>query len=107
VSKKEVAEEHAETPEAGSAMKVNWEAANMTTSYANVVNANSTREEVSVFFGTNQSWNGAATKELTVELDNRIVLNPYAAKRLSILLSRVVGDYEGKFGEMNLGATKD
>lgn len=106
MSKKNVAEEHAETQQSAGGMKVNWDAANMTTSYANVVNANSTREEVSVFFGTNQSWNGTDAKELTVELDNRIVLNPYAAKRLSILISRVVADYESKHGEMKLGTTQ-
>jgi uncharacterized protein DUF3467 len=87
-------------------VKVNWDASKMTTSYANVVNANSTREEVSVFFGTNQSWGGAEAKQLTVELENRIVLNPYAAKRLSILLSRVVAEYEKRHGEMNLGGAE-
>jgi hypothetical protein len=87
-------------------LKVNWDASKMKTSYANVVNANSTREEVSVFFGTNQSWGGADAKQLTVELENRIVLNPYAAKRLSILLSRVVDEYENRHGEMNLGTAQ-
>lgn len=103
MSKENAAEEHAEVQQDVGGLKVNWDASNMSTSYANVVNANSTREEVSVFFGTNQSWNSTDTKELTVELDNRIVLNPYAAKRLSILLSRVVADYESKHGEMKLG----
>ena len=99
-----MAEEQEATVEGKSGeLKVNWDASGMKTSYANVVNANSTREEVSVFFGTNQTWNGSAEGELTVELENRIVLNPYAAKRLSILLSRVVADYEKRHGEMDLG----
>ncbi|MEH6588206.1 MAG: DUF3467 domain-containing protein [Halioglobus sp.] len=104
MSKDKPAEE--KSPAEASGLKVNWDASNMSTSYANVVNSNSTREEVSVFFGTNQTWNGTDSKELTVELDNRIVLNPYAAKRLSILLARVVADYESKHGEMNLGAAQ-
>ena len=95
-----------ETDQKASELKVEWDASKMKTSYANVVNANSTREEVSVFFGTNQSWGGADTSQLTVELENRIVLNPYAAKRLSILLARVVADYENRHGEMNLGTAK-
>lgn len=95
--------EEAGAASASGAVKVNWDASSMSTSYANVVNANSTREEVSVFFGTNQSWGGPESNELTVELDNRIVLNPYAAKRLAILLNRVVAEYENKFGEMKLG----
>ncbi|MEP5566517.1 MAG: DUF3467 domain-containing protein [Halioglobus sp.] len=105
MSKDKQAEE--KSPAEASGLKVNWDSSSMSTSYANVVNANSTREEVSVFFGTNQSLSGAESKELTVELDNRIVLNPYAAKRLSILLGRVVADYENKFGELNLGAAQE
>ncbi len=105
MAKENSAEDHAEVEENAGAVKVNWDASSMQTSYANVVNANSTREEVSVFFGTNQSWNSNESKELTVELANRIVLNPYAAKRLTILLSRVVADYEKKYGEMKLGAS--
>ena len=54
MSKENAAEEHAETQQSAGGMKVNWDASNMTTSYANVVNDNSTREEVFVFFGTMQ-----------------------------------------------------
>ncbi len=107
MSKKAVENKKTEAADQKAAeLKVNWDVSKMKTSYANVVNANSTREEVSVFFGTNQSWGGADTKQLTVELENRIVLNPYAAKRLSILLSRVVAEYENRHGELNLGAAQ-
>ena len=58
-------------------------------SYANVVNAASTREEVALFFGTNQTWNLAKEREVTVQLTNRIILNPYAAKRLNSMLRRL------------------
>ena len=37
-------------------LKLNWDDSKMQTTYANVVNASSTREEVSIFFGTNQTW---------------------------------------------------
>jgi hypothetical protein len=36
--------------------------------------------------GTNQTWNFREQKEVTVELTDRIVLNPFAAKRLLLLL---------------------
>jgi hypothetical protein len=82
--------------------QIKWNDSKMTTTYSNAVNASSTREEVSVFFGTNQSWNGGQGSTLNIELSNRIVLNPYAAKRLSLLLSGVVGEYEKRFGELKL-----
>ena len=80
--------------------KLNWDDSKMQTSYANVVNATSTREEVSVFFGTNQTWNIKEDKDVTVELTNRIVLNPYAAKRMLVLLASVVTEYEKRFGAL-------
>ena len=80
--------------------KLNWDDSKMQTSYANVVNATSTREEVSLFFGTNQTWNIKEDKDVTVELDNRIVLNPYAAKRMLVLLAGVVTEYEKRFGAL-------
>ena len=85
-------------------LQVRWDDANMTTSYANVVNVASTREEVTLFFGTNQTWNVVDTRELTVQLSNRVVLNPYAAKRLWTLLGNVLTEYEKRFGSLNIEA---
>ncbi len=81
---------------------VTWDDKKMVTTYANVVNMSSTREEVSLFFGTNQTWNFQEQQSLTVELTNRIVLNPFAAKRLLILLNRIVGEYEKRFGAVQI-----
>jgi hypothetical protein len=85
----------------GSEIKINWDAAQMKTSYANVCNVSSTREEVTLLFGTNQTWQ-TGQKELTINLTDRIILNAYAAKRLSLLLSNIVKEYETRFGELNL-----
>lgn len=85
--------------------KVNWDDSNMDTSYANVVNAASTREEVILLFGTNQSWKGVED-EVDVHLSNRIILNPYAAKRLAILLGGVVSQYEKRFGTLGVDVKK-
>jgi hypothetical protein len=38
------------------APKVNWDDSDMRSSYANVCNVSSTREEVVILFGTNQAW---------------------------------------------------
>jgi|GEM_PF-336988 len=81
--------------------KVNWDDSQMKTTYANVCNASSTREEVTLLFGTNQSWY-SGNKEVTVKLSDRIILSPYAAKRLVILLTSVVGEYEKRFGELKI-----
>ncbi len=82
--------------------KVKWDDSNMKTSYANVVNAASTREEVTMFFGTNQTWNVADAKELVVQLSDRIVLSPFAAKRLYVLLGTVLKEYESRYGSLDL-----
>jgi hypothetical protein len=81
---------------------VNWDDSAMTTSYANVVNASSTREEVMLFFGTNLTWNPGDAKEFNVRLSDRIVLNPYAAKRLWLLLGALLTEYEARFGALNM-----
>ncbi len=82
-------------------MKVRWDQSKMKSAYANVCNVASTREEVTLLFGTNQTWN-SGQKELTIELSDRLILNPYAAKRLSILLNNVIQQYESRFGELNI-----
>jgi hypothetical protein len=81
---------------------VDWDDSQMRSTYANVVNASSTREEVTLFFGTNQTWNPTASKTFHVSLTDRIVLNPHAAKRLWILLGAILGEYESRFGKLNV-----
>jgi hypothetical protein len=86
---------------------VNWDDSSLRTSYANVVNASSTREEVTLFFGTNLTWNPGEAREFKVRLNDRIVLSPYAAKRLWILIGALLKEYETRFGPLNMdiGAT--
>lgn len=80
---------------------IRWEGGNMRSTYANVCNVSSSREEVTLLFGTNQNWH-AGQKELTVDLSDRMTLNPYAAKRLAILLSNTMAEYEKRFGSLEL-----
>lgn len=81
---------------------VDWDDSEMSSSYANVVNASSTREEVTLFFGTNQTWNPSAERKFKVKLQDRIVLNPHAAKRLWILLGAILTQYEKRFGPVSI-----
>lgn len=83
--------------------KIRWDDTNMRSTYANVCNVASTREEVTLLFGTNQAWH-TGQKEMTIQLSDRVVLNPYAAKRLLLLLQNVVGAYEKRFGELKVEA---
>lgn len=96
--KEPATKEQAATP---TAPKVNWDASAMSTSYANVVNASSTREEVTLLFGTNVILY-TGQNEFTVKLSDRIILNPFAAKRLMLLLNNVMGEYEKRFGALHL-----
>ena len=78
---------------------VQFDASNLQSSYANVCNVSSTREEVVLAFGVNNLW-GRGQANMQVQMTNRIVLNPYAAKRLAIVLNRVVAEYESRFGAL-------
>ena len=82
-------------------LKIRWDSANMRSIYANVCNVAATREEIVLFFGMNQSWD-ASQKEMTVQVSDRIVLSPFVAKRLAILLQNVIRNYETKFGALDL-----
>jgi hypothetical protein len=82
-------------------MRIKWDDANMKSSYANVCNVTSTREEVVMLFGVNQAWN-RGQKEVTIQLTDRIIVSPYAAKRLALLLDGVVKEYEKRFGVLNV-----
>ena len=82
--------------------RVEWDDAKMATTYANVANAASTREEVALLFGTNTSWNVSGDRPVKIELTNRIILSPFAAKRFMLLLSGVIDEYESRFGKLDV-----
>ena len=83
--------------------RIKWDDTGMKSSYANVCNVTSTREEVVMLFGINQAWN-RGQKEVTIQLTDRIIISPYAAKRLATLLDGVVKEYEKRFGALNVEA---
>ena len=88
---------------AGDPQTVVWDDTRMNTSYSNVCNVLGSREEITLLFGANQAWH-SGQKEVKVMLSDRIVLNPYAAKRLRVLLERVLKEYETRYGELKLEA---
>src|SRR5262245_54819420 len=82
-------------------VSVRWDDSNMRSLYANVCNVTGTREEIVLLFGVNQAWQ-SGVKELTVQLQDRIILNPHAAKRLSLLLGRLLEAYESRYGTLQI-----
>jgi hypothetical protein len=89
-------------PEAPRPGGVQWNDKNMATHFANVVNVQSTREQVELFFGTNQTWNVSEGSAVAVDLSNRIILTPFGAKRLLAILSGVLREYETRHGTLEV-----
>jgi hypothetical protein len=83
--------------------KIVMDDSNMRSVYANVTNVTGGREELIILFGMNQAWQ-PGQKEVKVQLTDRVVLSPFAAKRLSVLLSNTVSEYEKRFGVLDIGA---
>ena len=91
-----------ETPKVPSGPMVRFDDSNITNAYANVCNVSSSREEVVLVFGMNNAWERDAS-EVRVKLNSRVILSPFAAKRLAMLLDSVIKQYETRFGTMDVG----
>jgi hypothetical protein len=81
---------------------VRFDDSEVTNTYANVCNVSSSREEVVLVFGLNNAWERDVS-EVRVKLNSRVILSAFAAKRLLLLLNRVVQQYEARFGAMDVG----
>jgi hypothetical protein len=88
--------------QAGGQPKIVWDDSKMRSVYCNVSNVAGGREEIVLLFGMNQAWH-SGQKEIKVDLSDRVVLSPFAAKRLSILLNNVLADYEKRYGVLDVG----
>ena len=81
----------------------------MTTCYANAFRTNGTAEEVLLDFGLNLV-NPPAKKdeqpEIIFQVNDRVILNYYSAKRLAITLSQLIRRHEDQFGELELDVAK-
>ena len=82
---------------------------NMQTTYANAFRANGTAEEVMLDFGLNvlnpaQQQEGQA--EIIFQVNQRVIMNYYSAKRLAITLGQLIRRHEQQFGELELDVAK-
>jgi hypothetical protein len=84
---------------AADAQRMRLDTSDLKSSYCNVCNASSTREEVVLNFGVNQGWD-LNQSDVDVKLLHRIILSPFAAKRLHEMLAKLMTDYETRHGEL-------
>ena len=91
----------ADAPLAAQQVTIRWDDSSMRSVYSNVCNVAGTREEIVLLFGMNQAWH-SGQKEVTIQLADRIVMSPFVAKRLAILLNNVMKDYEAKYGTLEV-----
>jgi hypothetical protein len=82
-------------------VRIVWDDTAMRSVYANAANVAGGQEEIVLLFGLNQSWH-SGQKDIKVTLSDRVIMNPHAAKRLSVLLSNVLQNYEKQFGKLEM-----
>lgn len=80
--------------------RIIWDDSHIRSVYADVANVGSTREEISLLFGSSQAGQREGN-QVTVKLTDRITLSPFAAKRFAIQLNNAIRDYESKFGYLD------
>jgi hypothetical protein len=83
----------------GAQPKILWDDSNIFSVSADVAHVTGNREEFMLLFGERQA-EPAGQEELKVDLKERVVMSPLAAKRLAIMLQRRIRDYESKYGPL-------
>jgi len=81
----------------------------MRTNYANAFRASETAEEVMVDFGVNLVRPASQQQdqpEIVFQATERIIMNYYSAKRLTITLGQLIRRFEEQFGELELDVAK-
>ena len=79
--------------------KIKFRTENLKSSYCNICNGSSTREEVVINFGVNNDWD-MGRPEIDVDLQHRIVMSPYAAKRVRDMMNRLLEEHETRYGKL-------
>jgi Protein of unknown function (DUF3467) len=57
------------------------------------------QEEVVISFGLDKTWDGSKGQR-EIDIGHRIVLSPFAAKRLAQMMQEFVQSYEKKYGAL-------
>lgn len=88
---------------------VDFDEGNLRTSYANGFRTTATEEEVVLDFGVNHiqaSSQQTGRRNMIFQANERIIMNYYSAKRLTITLGQIIHRHEQEFGEIELDAAK-
>ena len=88
------------TAGAARAPQVKFDTSQLKSSYCNVCNGSSTREEVVLNFGVNSTWD-LGREQLEVALQHRIVMSPHAAKRVRDMMARLIDEHESRYGKLD------
>jgi hypothetical protein len=90
-------------------IRVRLEEQNLKTSYANAFRTNSLTDEVLLDFGLNlfnpPSQQGGQG-EIVFQVNERIIMNYFLAKRLALALAQLIRRHEEQFGELELDVAK-
>ena len=92
----------ANEPKAAREPEVVWNDANMKSIYVNATNVVAGREEVMMLLGVNRVWKMNQEK-VDVDIAERVVMTPFTAKRLAIMLGATLKAYEAKYGKIEIG----
>ena len=82
---------------------------NMKTSYANAFRTNGTAEEVMLDFGLNlvtPADQQETQPQVVFQVNERVIMNYYSAKRLAVTLSQLIRRHEEQFGELEMDVAK-
>lgn len=89
------------TVEPPSNARVVWDESAMGENYSNVATILATQEEFSLLFGIQRGLR-PDPRGMQVQLTNRIIVNPFLAKRLKGVLTRTIDEYERRFGTIKI-----
>lgn len=88
----------------GTQVKVDVDDTSAPVSYSSTVRVSGTAEEFTLDFAG--QLRPAGQNRATLKIDNRVVLSPWAAKRLAMTLGQAVQRYEQAYGKLELDPRK-
>ena len=88
----------------GRKARIRWDDTNMRSHHPKVLNVSTAQEEITLLFGGDRTRKAAEDEE-GYRLSDRIVMSPFTAKRLVILLNDFIRTYEAKYGLLEKGGS--
>lgn len=78
--------------------KVRWDDSKARRAHANECAVSTSREQFVIAFGVSPAPQ-AGQEVVLVEVAQRVAMTPFVAKRLAVLLDRLLREYESRYGE--------